>query len=63
MKYLDLIDTCKKAIEDGRCLGCTALENPLFRGNANCEYIESKTAKESIEKIHRILGIQETVWK
>ena len=63
MKYPELIDSCKKAIEDGRCLGCTALENPSFRGNPNCEYGRTPTAKESIEKIHRILGVQEKIWK
>ena len=63
MNYPELIDSCKKAIENGRCLGCIALEDPLFRGNPYCEYGRIPTAKESIKKIHKILGIQETVWK
>lgn len=63
MKYDELIESCRKAIKEGRCLGCTALENPLFKGNPNCEYGKKPTAKESIKLIHRILGVQETIWK
>ncbi len=59
MGYVQLIESCQKAIEQGRCLGCTALENPYFMGNQNCEYSKQPTAKESINKIHEILGIQE----
>ena len=47
MKYSELIESCKKAIAEGRCLGCVALENINFKGNPNCEY-----SKEN-------LGIQE----
>lgn len=57
----DLIESCRKAIEEGRCLGCTALEDKNFKGNINCEYSKKPTAQESIEKIHRILGIQEKI--
>jgi hypothetical protein len=38
MNYPPLIPSCKKAIEEGKCLGCTALENLQFLGNINCEY-------------------------
>ena len=47
MNNLELLESCKKAITEGRCLGCTALENINFKGNPNCEY-----SKEN-------LGIQE----
>lgn len=56
---LPLIDSCEKAISEERCLGCTAIENPYFMGNKDCEYSKAPTAKESINKIHEILGIQE----
>ncbi len=59
MQYVALIESCQKAINEDRCLGCVALENPYFMGNKNCEYAKQATAKESINKIHEILGIQE----
>ncbi len=55
MRYLPLIKECKEAIEQGRCLGCVALENPYFMGNKECEYNKKPTVKESIDKIHKIL--------
>ena len=61
--YLPIIESCQKAIEQGRCLGCTALENPCFRGNKDCEYGKKPTAKESINTIYKILGVQEKIWK
>lgn len=54
-----LIESCRKAIESGRCLGCTALENEDFIGNINCEYNQIPTAKESIKQIKLNLGIEE----
>ncbi len=57
MEYLPLIKECKEAIEQGRCLGCIALENPYFMGNKNCEHNKKPTVKESIDKIHKILEI------
>lgn len=54
-----LIESCRKAIEDGRCLGCTALEDENFIGNINCEYSKIPTAQESIKQIKTNLGIQE----
>lgn len=54
-----LIESCRKAIESGRCLGCTALENEDFIGNINCEYNKIPTAKESIKQIKLNLGIEE----
>lgn len=59
MGYLPLIKECKEAIEENKCLGCTALENPYFMGNKKCKYNKKATAKENINKIHEILGIQE----
>ena len=55
MKYPQLIESCRKAISEGRCLGCQALENPYFIGNIGCEYSKTPIAKESISKIHKIL--------
>lgn len=61
MKYPELIQSCKKAISEGRCLGCTALEDPEFRGNPNCKFAKTLTVAESIAIIHRNLGIQEKI--
>lgn len=54
-----LIENCRKAIESGRCLGCTALEDENFTGNTNCKYSKIPTAQESIKQIKINLGIQE----
>lgn len=56
MKYKQLIDSCRRAIESGRCLGCQALENPDFIGNPNCKYNKTPTAAESIKQIHKNIG-------
>jgi len=58
-----LIESCRKAIADGRCLGCQALENPDFIGNSNCEYLKIPTKVESIMQIKINLGVQENVNK
>lgn len=54
-----LIESCRKAIESKRCLGCQALENLNYRGNPNCTYNKIPTAQESINKIKQNLGIGE----
>ena len=56
-----LIESCRKAIEDGKCLGCTALEDENFIGNINCKYSKIPTAQESIKQIKINLGIQEKI--
>lgn len=48
---VELIKECKEAINSGRCLGCTALENPKFIGNKNCEYHKKKEGKQLQWKI------------
>lgn len=40
-----LIESCRKAIAEERCLGCSNLENPDFVGNPNCEYSKKKIYK------------------
>lgn len=60
---MELIERCKIAIKENRCLGCQALENPYFKGNMDCEYGRVPTAKESIQKIKENLGVQENLWK
>ena len=57
MKYMQLNDKCKKAIENEWCLGCQALENP------NCKHNKIPSAEESIKKIKQTLGIQESFIK
>ena len=61
MKYTQLIESCKKAIENGRCLGCTGLENPYYQGNKNCKYAKVPTVQESMNQIWRNLGVQERI--
>lgn len=63
MKYMQLNDKCKKAIENEWCLGCQALENPNFTGNPNCKHNKTPSAEESIKKIKQTLGIQESFIK
>ena len=46
MKYSDLTESCKIALNKGRCLGCTALEDINFTGNPNCKYSRIPTAQE-----------------
>lgn len=41
-KYIDLQAPCQTLIATGKCLGCTALENPEFTGNKNCKYAKEK---------------------
>lgn len=43
MEYKELIESCRKAISEEKCLGCSALENPSFIGNSNCEHLKNKT--------------------
>lgn len=33
----ELIEPCKSAIREERCLGCNRLENPNFMGDKNCK--------------------------
>lgn len=54
---MELIESCKKAIESERCLGCQALENTNFVGNRNCIYSKIPTAEESINRIYKNLGV------
>ena len=61
MEYPELIESCKKAIESGKCLGCTALENINFKGNPNCIYGKKPTVQESINQIWENLGVQERI--
>lgn len=55
MKYIQLNDKCKKAIEQQRCLGCQGLENPMYYGNPNCQYNKIPTMQESLNQIWRNL--------
>lgn len=48
---MELIESCRKAIEKGECLGCQALENSNFEGNKNCIYGKASTVEESIKQI------------
>ena len=59
MKYQQLIPSCEKAIREGICTGCQALENPYYKGNPNCRYSKMPTTQESIETAYKILGMGE----
>lgn len=54
---MELIESCKRAIDEGRCLGCVGLEDKNYPGNPNCKYSKTPTAQESIDKIKSSLGI------
>lgn len=58
MGYLELIPRCKKAIAEGKCLGCTGLQDPLYQGNPNCIYSKIPSAEESIKQIKLNLGMK-----
>lgn len=51
---MSLTGICKKALENNLCLGCSKLEDPLFIGQTKCKYVV-----DPIEKIKRMLGVQE----
>lgn len=55
-----LIESCRKAIEENRCLGCQALENENFVGNIDCEYSKTRAAEESIKQIHKKIGVEKS---
>lgn len=42
----ELIESCKKALAENRCLGCQSLENPYFTGNLNCIYSKTTSAEK-----------------
>lgn len=52
-----LIESCRKAIEENRCLGCQALEDENFVGNIDCKYSKTRTAEESMKQIYISLGV------
>lgn len=52
--YPPLGGICGKAIKNNLCKGCQQLENPEFRGQAECDLVQ-----EPIQKIKNILGIGE----
>lgn len=53
MKYVELEEPCKSAIQIGICTGCNRLELPYFRSKKDCKY-----AKQP-EECKKILGIQQ----
>ncbi len=57
---MELIPSCKRAIEKNWCLGCNVIEPP-YNGMQNCKYSKPPTAQESINKIYKNLGVQERI--
>lgn len=55
----ELIESCRKAIEESRCLGCSGLGDKNYQGDLNCKYSKVPTVQESITQIKQSLGIQE----
>ena len=43
-----LIESCRKAIAETKCTGCTACGEEDFIGNKDCEYSKTRTAEEKI---------------
>lgn len=54
---MELIERCKRAIAENRCLGCVGLAEKDWIPPKKCPYLPS--AEESIAKIKENLGIQE----
>lgn len=54
--YPPLGGICGKAVPNSFCKGCQQLENPEFRGQAECNLVQ-----EPRQKIKNILGIQEKI--
>ncbi len=54
--YPPLGGICGRAIKNNLCFGCQKLENPDFRGQAQCDLVQ-----EPIKKIKQILGIGEQI--
>lgn len=52
-QWPELIETCKKA----ECGGCTALEDPNFRGNPNCSHRwkPPRYIQETIQSIRKTI--------
>ncbi len=59
MKYPELEEPCKSAIEKGICTGCNRLDLPYFRSKKDCKYAKKPSAEESIRECKKILGIQQ----
>ena len=47
MKYPELIEPCKSAIKEERCLVCEALASPYFRGNKDCKLYDKGGQKKN----------------
>lgn len=54
----ELIESCKKAIAENRCLGCQGLEDKNYRGNPNCKFSKEIYVQEKIDEIHNRLQIR-----
>lgn len=58
---MELIERCKRAIAENRCLGCVGLAEKDWVPPKKCPYLP--TAEDSIKQIKENLGIQEKIWK
>ena len=56
MKYPELIEPCKSAIKEERCLGCEALASPYFKGNKDCKLYDKGGQKKNGLRWGRIKG-------
>ena len=54
---MELIERCKRAIAENRCLGCVGLAEKDWVPPKKCPYLP--TAEDSIKQIKENLGIQE----
>lgn len=55
---MELIQSCKKALQEQRCLGCVRLENPNFTGDENCIHNQRPTVDDCIKQIYKNLGVK-----
>lgn len=51
-QIMEILESCRKAIEKNWCLGCNAIEPP-YNGIPNCKYSKPPTIKERIKNLKK----------
>jgi hypothetical protein len=44
-RYKELKEPCRSAIAEGRCLGCSKLEEEEFEGDEECKYVVARYSR------------------
>lgn len=45
-RYRELKEPCRSAIAEGRCRGCSKLEQEEFEGDKECKYVKRGYSKD-----------------